>query len=217
MSKKQLTTTHVQKPLPSKLLMGLATQAGAGRSEGTTLEGTEIERHADGSVRYSVNLNNAPAPQRRYVADIATVEYNGLEVNIVFAQTKVFGVGIESALSVKINLNSIKDIVQTLYVNAQADLQQARERIRLKDEVLVNVTSEPAHSAKLIANIANLAIAGHETCIDFYHLNAYANAKLMNSSKLDLEAVVRVDLRTSLFVPLSAALGKISERIAEGE
>ncbi|VXC71079.1 hypothetical protein MASSI9I_90412 [Massilia sp. 9I] len=217
MAKNRVNTAQVQKAPPSKLLMGLTSQATPSRSEGAAVDGMEVERYPDGSVRYAVNLNNAPVPQRRYVADIATVDYNGFEVNIVFAQTKIFGQGLESALSIKINLNAFNDIVRALYVNVQSELERARQLIKLKDEQLVQVNAEPAHSAKLIANVANFALSGHETCIDFYHVNAYANAKLATSSKLDIEAVVRVDLRTSLFAPFSVELGKIAERIAAGE
>ncbi|MFJ1472328.1 hypothetical protein [Massilia orientalis] len=216
MAKNKVTTAQVNKPAPSKLLMGLAAQAST-RLEGSPMERTEVEHLPDGSIRFSLNLNDAPVPQRRYVADIATVEYNGLEVNFVFAQTKIFGHGIESALSIKINLNAFSDITRALHINAGAELEKALRMISLKKEELVPVTSEPAHSAKLIANVANYAVSGHETCIDFYHVNAYANAKLMTSDKVDVEAVVRVDLRTSLFVALSAAIGKIAERIAAGE
>lgn len=90
---------------------------------------------------------------------------------------------------------------------------ELKTQLKLPDDPLVTINTKPHHMANAIANICSVAVAGYETCLDFYHASAFAMRKAQSQTALDVEPVVRVDMRTSLFVSFVVSVNDIATQI----
>jgi hypothetical protein len=210
---KLVVTAGVARPAASKYAAAIG-NAFHGRAEGHAVDLEPIGQAHDGANRFKLDVTQAPVPQRRYSADTAFVVYGGTDVKFVFAQTCLFGDGFESALAVRVNPQAFADLVSSLRVAKAAELSRVADVLKIKPEGLTEVKTRPVHTVNVVANVFGFAIAGHETCIDFYHANAFAIGKSEGATKLEVEPVVRVDLRTSLFMSLVSKAEDILAQVA---
>lgn len=160
--------------------------------------------------RWGIDVSKAPVPQRRYAAELCAIVHDKFEARLIFGQRCLVGEELESALVVRMTLKALREFSESLLVmnieSMQADLQ-------LPDEELTTITSHPNQTASMVANLVSVAIADHETCLDFYHASAFAIAKIQKQHKLEVEPIVRVDIRTSLFIPFVRELNTIATGI----
>lgn len=213
-SKNKLQTTQHTRPPVSSVFAKMSEQIT--RSEGSPVDVSPATKRGLVHTTYQsfrIDLKQAPVPQRRYATDIASVVYDGYDVKIIFAQKDLFGDELESALSIRVNLGGFMEMSAQLSAFLP-ELGKIEGVLRLKVEGLTPIRSRPRVTANLVSNISSSAISGHETCMDFYQVNAFAMAKAGKSDKLEVEPVVRVEMRTSLFSALSKEVARIAAEIA---
>jgi hypothetical protein len=199
---------HVSGPL-----QGMLSKAHL-RSEGHPLELIrESGVLSSDTARLGLDLSTAPVPQRRYAADICAVTFTKNEAKIIFAQCCLMGESLDSALVIRMSPHAIKMLAESLRGIDDPSVQALAETMGIVTEELSKITSKPTQTANMVANICSVAVSGHETCLDFYHASAFAAKKSESTGALEVESVVRVDLRTALFLPLIARIFELDQEI----
>ena len=159
-----------------------------------------------------LDLSRARVPDRRYAADACSIARAHGSVKLMFGQDRVDGEGWRTLLVVGMSDAAIFQILRSVAEMKNPTLEQIVAAANLQAEPLSERVSEPEQpnqAVSLIANLATIAIAGTEACIDFYHLSAFAVGALRGANKTAVDPVVRVDLRASLLLGLVAALGAL--------
>lgn len=166
------------------------------------------------TITMGLDIRHAPVPQRRYATDICSLEFDGSDVKIVFAQKCLFGDGIESALLVSINPSAAKQFVESLQTIKNPSVEEIMERVGIEPILLSKLSQAPKQMVSVVANFGAVAVAGWESCIDFYHASPFAIRNIDETkNQLDLESVVRVDIRTALFATLTKELVSLLPRL----
>lgn len=189
------------------------------RSEGHRLPTHNFSSSAVGAtkhLKFGVDFSSAPVPQRRYAADICDVTIRRNDLVIVFGQEAVFGDSVDSALQIRMNATASRNFVE---MGAKLDdplLQQIVAQEKLRAEPLTPLTEKPSQEAKVVANFVAVAIAGIETCMDFFHASAFSFRQLEKHGDLDVEPIVRVVLHTALFISLMDKFRQLSPLLSTG-
>jgi hypothetical protein len=208
MSKNRKTAGVAAKPATasSRLQSMLGSATGTvDRSEGHSVP---VQRFTQAGLqrRWGIDVSKAPVPQRRYAAEICDIVRNDLEVRIIFGQRSLFGDDLDTALVIRMTPKATVEFIESMH---EMDIASMKGELNLPVENLTPITSKPLQTANVVSNLVSVGVADHETCLDFYHASAFALGKATKQSHLEIEPVVRVDLRTSLFVPLVSRLSKI--------
>ena len=220
MARAKVKTVERPRPQPSSLVQGLV-KPGLGhasthpRKEG---HGLPLRRQDDvsavgGGGRFGIDMSLAPIPQRRYAAELCSIVFQKNEAKIIFAQPKLGIDELDSALVIRMSPVAVIQLSQTLNDLESPTVKEICEMVNISAEELSEFKSHPSQIANVVANICSIAIAGHETCLDFYHASAFAAKKSESNDELEVEPIVRVDLRTSLLVPLIDRITEISDQI----
>lgn len=162
---------------------------------------------------YGINMAKAPVPQRRYAAELCTVSFGKNEAKFIFAQTGLGDDSLDSALVIRMSPVALTQFAQSLHDMTSPTIAEICNLTNIVPEEISEIKSKPQQMANMVANICSVAVAGHETCLDFYHASAFATKKSESTDELEVEPVVRVDLRTALFVPLIACIFSIESEI----
>jgi hypothetical protein len=184
---------------------GQLVQTFARREKGTAVHVTArqvtLKDGTSGTV-HGINLSEAEVPDRSYVAETCGAIYENNTVKLMFAQPKLGG-GLRSLVII-----SMTPLAAAQFLHAVEHLQNVSlDEIATKSNIIKEPLSdfpatEPEQTAGLAANMVAAAFSGRETCMDFYHANAFTVAALPATSKLHLEPVVRINTRTSLMLAL---------------
>lgn len=155
----------------------------------------------------AVDLSKAKVPDRRYAADVCSIVRSHGTIKIMFGQDRVDGSGWRTLLVVGMSEVSVSRFVASLL-----EMKPSIDEVGLASKIVaeslstnVSEPSQPNQVASLVANLGLVAIADTEACIDFYHASAFALGAVAGR-KMEVEAVVRVDLRAPLLLGLFAAL-----------
>lgn len=162
------------------------------------------------TIRLGIDINSAPVPPRRYAADICSVVNGGKDVKIIFGQENLGEGPLESAIVIRLSYVAVQWFVNSVAEMNSPSLEEILEGMNLDPEVLSTVNERPFQTANLVANFAAVGVSGFETCMDFYHASPFAMRALPGRNNLEVEPVVRVDLRTSLFASLVTELNQIA-------
>jgi hypothetical protein len=217
MSKTKVTTTRVEPKPTSSLLQGMMVKSGMAaspvptRREGHAIPLTPLPGYSSENRRYGMDMREAPIPQRRYAADLCTVRLTNDELRITFAQQGFEDGDVDSAIVIRMNADGAINFTNSLL--EMGDLGEISSSMKLRNEALSQINSKPTQTATMMANICSVAIAGKETCMDFYHASAFAIRKAETETVMEIEPVVRVDLRSSLFVSFARRAIEIAEQI----
>jgi len=195
---------------PSPLLMAMAGGAHSRSGEGYLAK--PVQNVGDGgATTFGLSFAEIPVPPRRYAADVCNALIHRQQVLIIFGQDSVYGETLDSALQVRMTPSAVRAMLLSM---EKMDGQSLEDVIRIEHigkEALTVISSVPAQEAKVVANFAAIAMAGMETCIDFFHASPFAMHKMNQTGQLYVEPIVRVDLQTGLFVSL---LEKLTELCA---
>jgi hypothetical protein len=203
MSKQKLHTRVVATPAPSKYVQQMMGSKEMRQEGQHSVKLTPIgEPAADGSIAMGIDVGNAPIPTRRYAAELCWVSIVNHEAKFVFAQPYLIGDGLESAVVIRMNPASIANLADSIRQMTSPNLDEVKSIMRFPDENLHNITERPAQIASMFASVVGIAYSGFDTCCDFYQASAFAVRKSEFTGMLDLEPVVRVEMRTALFIPL---------------
>lgn len=210
MSKQKVTKVEVPRARTPDLVNRLVSSAGSSRSEGHSVHFEHLDAH--GAV--GLDVSKAPVPSRRYAAEACAVDSDGRDMRIVFVQSAVFGDEIETALVVRMNPTAVVQYAESVTSMKSPNLTEIAEIMKVVPEPLLEIKSRPHQTVKVVANLVSMAVAGHETCIDFYHASAFAVRKSEGQNKIEVEPVVRVDMSTSLFLSLNDRMQEIASQLA---
>lgn len=211
MAKNRLAASGNRGSAPSALMQRLVSSAAPDRSEGLPVPLLRIpETDANHQAHFGIELSKAPVPQRRYAAEICTLRFDGLEARFIFGQRCLIGDTLDSALVIRMSPKALKEFADSL---DGMSISTIPHELQLASESLTEITSRPQQMANVVANLVSVGVADQETCLDFYHASAFAIGKAHKETKLEVEPVVRVDIRTSLFIALVSKLNEISTEI----
>lgn len=159
---------------------------------------------ADGTTMANLGLNAAKidVPDRRYTADTCAVSEHRGTVKLIFAQERIDGSAWRSLLVVHMSRDAVSRFLTTIKQIANPSLDEIASAAHIDAEPLATNFNEPSQAIALSANVVLSAVSGSEACLDFYQASPFSMSAVAASRKLALEPVVRVDLRTSLFLAL---------------
>ena len=170
----------------------------------------QIVPQADGgSIQLAgFDLRSAPVPDRRYTADLAGMLYKNETVKFIFAQETISQIAgtLRSMLIVHMAATAARQFLRSFIDMDSPNLDDLVKISGIEPEPLFKVEVEPEQTIALAANMVAVAIGDREVCLDFYHASAFAIANLSTASKIPVDPVVRVDLRTSLLLSLRKAI-----------
>lgn len=184
---------------------GQLVQTFARREKGTpvpvTTRQVTLKDGTAGTV-HGINLSEAEVPDRTYVGETCGAICENNMVKITFAQPKLGG-GLRSLVIISMTPLAATQFLHSIERLQSPSLEEIAAKSNITEEPLSDLpTSEPEQTASLIANMVAAAFSGRETCMDFYHANAFTIAALPATSKMHLEPVVRINTRTSLMLAL---------------
>jgi hypothetical protein len=163
------------------------------------------------TIRYGLDMGTAPVPQRRFAADVCWVDLKRGELRIDFAQEAVGSNSYENALRVKLSLLATQNLLEVFDgANGNPSIVAIAQNVGSNRETLEPLAGEVRHQAGLVANFTTIGISGSETCVDFYHASAFAMNEAQRRGELELEPVVRIDLRTPLFVAMMEQIRRVA-------
>ena len=163
----------------------------------------------DGSqvANIGLNLGAAQVPDRKYVADACALTSARGTVKLMFGQERVDGKGWRSLVLVQMTTESVSRFLGAL-LQAGGPLTVPNPlAAKYGVETLTQDVIEPEGQAiALGANLAIVGISDNEACVDFYQASPFSLGAAMQSKKLALDPVVRIDLRSSLFLAMVEGL-----------
>jgi len=186
--------------------------------EGAILEiGRKMVPHTDGTAGFQISLDllNAPVPERRYVADAANLTHSNGFVHLIFWQKKI--TGNEARSMVVLSLTSLAALQYLQNAGAQiAQFEKAASKLKLEGS-LEKLPEEPAQTVCLAANIIATAWSGREACMDFYHASPFVMGMLAKNGKFAAEPIVRVSLSTGVLLALFRQLESLKPSFPQDE
>ncbi|PIG29380.1 hypothetical protein CLU93_3688 [Janthinobacterium sp. 35] len=207
MSKPKVSSRQVAKQPASTLLKSI--MSSQERSEGHPIPIQTLGVTESGDTKYSIDVASAPMPQRRYAAEMCSMTFNDFDAKIVFAQSCLVPDGLDSALVIRMSPQALIELAES-FAGFSEKIALLKTQLGFKEDPLVVIDKRPHNMATAVANICSVAIAGHESCLDFYHASAFAMGKSRTNSSLDIEPVVRVDMRTSQFASLVDKVNEVA-------
>ncbi|GAA0846703.1 hypothetical protein GCM10009080_47360 [Cupriavidus pauculus] len=168
----------------------------------------------DGAVvQVGLDLNDAPVPARRYVADVGSVVQSRGEVKVIFGQEKVGTSALRSMLIVQMSAAGTSQFLQS-FAGLSPSVDEIARTVGAVPEQLSEGMVEPEQAVSFAANFAAAAIAGQEACLDFYHASPFSLRSVHFIKKLSVEPVVRVDLRLPLLKAIIDELKRIDSQVS---
>ena len=184
--------------------------------EGTPIDVVQhsvVKPDGTGVAVLGINLAQAPVPERRYVADVGTVSFESGTIKVMFGQRKLSSEALRSLVVIHMSPNAVAQFLDSVKGMEKPSLDEIGQKIGIEPEVLAKAFSEePEQTVAFAANIVAVAVAAKESCLDFYQASSFSIAGAVSSKKLPVDAVVRVDLRTSLFMGVVKELQKIASK-----
>jgi hypothetical protein len=166
------------------------------------------------SFEISLDMGSAPVPERKYVANTASVTFEGEFVSMLFGQHTVgtrprrlrtlIVISVSSAGALSF-LKSLEPI--------SAQLKILREQLG-SGLALEDIEEEPPapQTVALAANLIVLSFSGREAVIDYYHASPYVLSQLQMNGKLAVDPVVRVILPSGLLLSIIAKVDALKEK-----
>jgi hypothetical protein len=218
MSKPKVTSAPAAKKPVSGLMQGLMAKSDgqkSARREGYPVPMNLLSDNNKGTAEFGLDITKAPVPTRRYAADFCSVREDKGELRIIFGQYGFDESDIQSALIIRMSATAVRQFANSLS-EMGTDLSDLTGPLNIIEEALSDNVPKPNQMANMMANICSVAVAGQEACLDFYHMSAFAIRKVEGgSSEMEVEPVVRVDMRSSLFVAFARRAIQIAKKVRE--
>lgn len=174
---------------------------------------TDVMGHSIALLRG--NLMNLPVPDRHYSADVGYVKYARETVHILFGQERFGSDSLRNLLILKMTPAAVRTYLDTLVNEQPTSIAKQSALAGIEAEVLPEFQEEPRESVTLNANVVLAAVSGREGCMDFYYASPFSKGASVQSRKLALDPVVRIDIRTSLFLGLNSKLQDVIAGLPE--
>lgn len=220
MRNKRIASQAGAASVASPLLQGMMSKTiptkGNSRREGYPITLNPLGASAD-SRRFGIDMLEAPVPSRRYAADLCSVRSSHGEMRITFAQQGYDDTEVDSQIIIRMNGTAAANFTDSLAEMGVERDEFVEPALRVRKEDVSQSFPKPGQSANMVANICSVAMAGREACLDFYHASAFAIQKAETESQLEVEPVVRVDIRASLFIAFARKAIEVSGQIKNEE
>lgn len=192
---------------PSRLVRSLTGAYSNHRYEGHPLRmQVDQTESSKGFISFGVDISDAPVPQRRYAAELCSIQQRNGQLKLIFAQASLDDAGLDSALVVRLNPGAAKRMLASIDEMDSPGVAEIARLMHIEPEPLSDIHQRPQQMANVVANLAAIALSGYETCIDFYNASPFAMRDMQKTQELAVEPVVRVDIQTALFLSLIAGL-----------
>lgn len=167
---------------------------------------------ADGTTALEIGLDlrDAPVPDRRYLADVASVKVVEDSLQLLFGQRTVSGNGLRSLVILVLTPEGVKNFLNTC-VDFAPKLHAYLDRISAPKSPLSEFTDEPEQTVAMPVSIIAASHVERDACIDFYHASPSAIRSVLqqhDTSVIGIDPVVRIQLSTRL---LAAVVDGIEE------
>lgn len=151
----------------------------------------------------AIDLSHAPVPEKAYTADVGAVVATPTGIRLIFGQTKSGSAELRSMIDVTFTTSAAKQ-----FAASTTDVKASIERANVVKMQLAEMVNEPAQAVGMTANIAPIAFAGDDACIDFYNMSPFVAHAVKSGHDLFVQPVVRVMLPTGLLLALIERLEK---------
>jgi|ERR1035437_221130 hypothetical protein len=159
------------------------------------------------SFEISLDLGSAPVPERKYVADVASVKYEDGVLHVLFGQKSIGTANSHLRTLIVISMSSLGALMFLRSLNLiRPQLDSLRDKPGYAPVSLPPINAEPAapQTVALAANLMVVAFSGRESVIDFYHASAFVMSQVQRGGKFAVDPVVRVFLPTGLLFSVIA-------------
>jgi hypothetical protein len=190
---------------------GLLSRPGEGVLIDLAMQATREIAGGVGIATYTADISAAPVPHRRYSADIWSLAYSRATVRVLFGQEMHASEALRTLLVIKMNPAAAKQFVDL--VDAVPSFGVMAGPHVITPEAATDIKTEPADTVAFAANFCVAAVAGREGCVDFYHASAFSKGAVAQTQKLAIDAIVRVDLRTSMMVGLVNGMRQLLKEV----
>jgi hypothetical protein len=202
-----------------RLAMGKSQGLGSqqvGRSSGEILVPVQkrIVAQPDGTTatEVTVDLQDIPIPERRYVAELVALDFRNETVRFMFAQAAVATEQLRSLVVVHVFPEPTRKLLEGS-ADFRRNLGDFLERNAIPVRSLHEVAEEPTQTVALTANMMSVTFAGREAEWDFFHLPPSAVRKLSERNDVVVDPVVRIDLTTSMAAAILRGLETLQSRL----
>src|ERR1700730_72321 len=190
--------------------------------EGTVIESArKMVPLPDGSNRFelTLELGNAPVPEREYSADIASLIYRNENVYLMFAQEKHVPEKEADALRTLLVV-SMSTHGALIFLRSCRDFAPQLRKFATQlglNKTLTAIKEEPTQTVALAANMILAAYAGREASLDMYMASPFVLSQLGKNGKFAVRPVVRVILSTGLILAIYDELEKLKDKFPKDE
>ena len=164
------------------------------------------------TTEISLNLQEIPIPERRYVADVAWVDHQDETVRFIFAQKALVGEKLRSVVMVSVYPEPARQLIAHSH-DFMKGISDFLERNDIKCREVSPPSEEPSQTVALTANMMSVTFAGREAEWDFFHLPPSGLRKLAERSDVVVDPVVRIDLNTSTVAAVLRALERLLPKL----
>lgn len=160
-------------------------------------------------ISVGVDLGQAPVPDRRYVVDLYSYRVTKGGCQLLFAQQKIGKAELRSLLVLHMTATAAGHLLRACVEMRDPSIAELAKIKGLEPEPADTIEEEPDQTVALNANLAGIAVANEETCLDFYQMSAATIHAARHGGQVHVNPVVRVELRTSQFLGLLEELQKL--------
>ena len=135
----------------------------------------------------------------------------------MFGATLPIGEGFSSMLIVQMSGDSVHQFIDSLQKMKQVSSELSEKfRAALPTNFGV-VEALPPQTVSLTANLVAAAYTGEESCMDFYYASPFSALKVLVSSQLSVNPIVRVTAPTPVFFWMWNRLAAFTAKTPAGE
>jgi len=170
-----------------------------------------------GSVELALDLKQAPAPERRYLTDVFAVTPSPAGCKLLFGQEKINSSELRSLLVIHVAWKTAEQFVASTDKMGAPNLQELIRLAHTEIELPAEITKEPDQTVALRANVMGVAVALGEAAIDFYDISAFSMHRANAGGKVQLNPVVRVEVRSGQLAGLVEAVRQLVKTKGVGQ
>jgi len=167
----------------------------------------------------SFDFRDAPVPDRKYVAGIYRVEFTDDEVRLLFGQRK-YGAANElrNLLVIHLSGSCVQQFLRITDEMTSPTYLEIAAVTNIKPTPMFTLDKEPENTTvELAANLMISAMSGDEAVLDLYKYSPFSILAVQHGARLALDPIVRIDLRSTLFLGLLSELRKIAPDLPQVE
>lgn len=147
-----------------------------------------------------MDLQSAPAPRRKFVADAFSILVRDHNYHLVFIQRRIDGKKFRAIVDVQIPADAASSLANSF--------QYAEVPPTIANSIEV-LEEPPEQTITLAASFARSAAAGSNCCIDFYYTSPFAVRVVQQIQELHAEPEVRIVLSDFVYHGFVSALREI--------